>query len=526
MFRRLLLIVILSIVATSCYSLDTTLVVNDDGSGTFSLDYLIDKDTSSETLQTGGDILSPCSALAEIEAAAPAGSTVVPLETGSQCGAHLEMAFANPDELSAGVRQLVEAGRFSAFGYFPEVTVQPSGAEGGWKFDAKFKPPVPINLDTQGQFRKDVGAGTFSFGVKLPGRQVEHNADRITSDGTMIFEIDPIVGGSGQLLVITEPGVTILGGPEPSSLPSVKILVGIALFALLIAGFGVHQQKKKRQYEGDPDDDSGMIAIGERLGLTLSEPDPVDDAAPSLDEAESSLAPPESSLALPASSLPAPESSLAPPESSLEAPESSLAPPTAPDLSNNAPEMVAAAAEEWPSATPAQSSGPVLDTDPASQQKDDSAEASGWITSVHAVDTAPAADQVVETVEPVADIDSVPTEITEAGPVPVSASADAAVGVESTASTWPATAAGIVSAPWPTGPAPTSSSQAVGANAAGAWPVGPGAGEPEPAVTPESVKEPTEPSQSAPTQDEMVWDQDRGAYVVFDPRRQAWMVFD
>ncbi len=263
--RLMAVLVAMTVLATGCYSLDSNLSVNEDGSGTFVAEFLIDKDTSPDTLQVGNDLVAPCDAATSMRNVAPAGAIFTELDGGGECGARLEMTFADLDELQAGLNSLSSEARFSAFGHFPAVAVTESN--GNWSMEAQFKAPVPDTIGDQAAFRDEVGAGQFNFAVKLPGRQVQHNATRIAQDGSMVWEINPLVDGSKTLFVQTEPGATILGESTDGGFPTGLLFLIMLLAAGMAAAMIVGNSRRKRQYEGDEEDDGEMIEISERLGM-------------------------------------------------------------------------------------------------------------------------------------------------------------------------------------------------------------------------------------------------------------------
>ncbi len=521
------LLALVSLLATSCYSLDANVVVNDDGSGSFAVEYIIEKDTTEASL-IAGDLVAACDAVKVMQNAAPAGSIFTPLESSSQCGARIEMEFANETEMVDGLRTVSDRSRFAGFGYFPDITVSRGDVDGAWNFQSQFKPPLPANLDAQTEFRNEVAGGSFIFTVNLPGRQVEHNADRIDENGAMIFEVNPLVDPSGQMFVQTEPGPKILGVAESSSFPWTTVLFGlVALAAIGAAVLILNRSKRRRQYEGEDDDDDSMVSASERLGL--GSPAPVADA--SLGETEAS----PSANAL--------FSDGATPEVAVDSAEVEMPGLETAGFETAGFDGVGMATESWPSATRQDAPSPVFDA-PV-----EVADAPSWVSASQAIEGEPVVAEVQEFVAPQPEIVASAAPAVDGWPSePVVASAAAVSPATSTVvdhstdsiSSVPGNAAGFEpagSTGWPSVEAvvpvePFTAQEAsiahvpfsdpVSAPPEAAWPEvqAPAAvAEPVPGNTAESVVD-------APTQSDMVWDQQRNAYVVYDHRRSSWMMFD
>ncbi|MFN3219315.1 MAG: hypothetical protein ACE367_22735 [Acidimicrobiales bacterium] len=87
---------------------------------------------------------------------------------------------------------------------------------GGWYFE------LPLgDLGDAGDVADFPGFDGFFDGasfvvrVKLPGTQIDHNADEIASDGTMIWNVDLLDPPGTSLFVQTEPGDPITGDADP-----------------------------------------------------------------------------------------------------------------------------------------------------------------------------------------------------------------------------------------------------------------------------------------------------------------------
>ena len=581
--RSICLLMVLGLLATSCYSVDANVVVNEDGSGSFAIEYIIDKDTSEASL-IAGDLVSACDAVTVMQNAAPNGSLFTPLDSSSQCGARITMDFANETELRTGMQTISDRSRFASFGYFPEILISRGETEGSWNFQSQFKPPLPANLEDQADFRSEVAGGSFVISVDLPGRQVEHNADRIDENGVMIFEVNPLVDPSGQIFVQTEPGVKILGVSDQGGFMSSTMIFALVLIAALVgAYFIVKRSKKRRQYEGyDDDDDGTMISASERLGLGSYDATPDPDAVQATSPENATLA----------DTGPAAESAFA--ESVFAEPV--VAEPVVAETPVDASAQLFSDSAEpqagsWPVEEPAVAPSPVFDS------VDEPSEPQSWVTGTQAIESQPTTNAMADW----------PSAQPEAVLAPSGAMAEmqpAMVEPAAAAGEWPTTplvASGAAPTPpqsvivdhsndsissvpaggdfsamqpapvapetngWPTAEVPTAlapAAESFGTSdmaplesgapftaesslAAPAWPTAapvaqaPAVPAPAPAeaVAPVPVVSAAEPAtpvaaasaapvSAAPTQADMVWDEQRKAYVVFDHRRGAWMTFD
>ena len=539
-FRSVCALVLLSVLASSCYSLDANVVVNEDGTGSFVVEYIVDKDTSEASL-LAGDLVAACDAVQVMQNAAPAGAVFTPLESSSQCGARLEMEFASEAELVQGMATISERSRFSGFGHFPDIAVNRGAEEGTWNFMAQFKPPLPTNLETQTDFRNEVSQGRFTLAVDLPGRQVEHNADRIDENGVMIFEINPLVDASGQMFVQTEPGPKIVGVAESSSFPwNLAIFALLAIAAIAAAVMILRRSKKRRQYEGD--DDGSIISSSERLGLGSSDheepvtapeelvdpageaaiPGAVDAAMPAVQEPTASAlfsesvddqSWPASPEAAPASPVFAEAQAEVGREPTFESqPQSWVA---ATQAIEGTPEPIEAMAD-WPGTSPADPTpAPAFgSTEDAGLPGSLGDVGDGWPSGplVASSAGAPAAAAVI--------IDHSTDEISSI-PQATQAEADPAFGGQLEQSSLAAPTAA-----WPEVSMPAEQPVATTLDSVEAAPVE--AAPVEDPVVP-IQEDPVAPSQEAtiaPTQEDMVWDEQRNTYVVYDHRRASWMAFD
>jgi hypothetical protein len=144
---------------------------------------------------------------------------------------------------------------------------------GGWYFE------LPLgDLGDAGDVAEFPGFGDFFDGasfvvrVKLPGTQIDHNADEIASDGTMIWNVDLLNPPGTSLFVQTEPGDPITGDADPegggvgddgggSNTLLIVVLVVLAL-AAIAAALWWFSRKKSSAGDAPTDQSFGVGAAG------------------------------------------------------------------------------------------------------------------------------------------------------------------------------------------------------------------------------------------------------------------------
>lgn len=234
-------------VLAGCYRTDMAIHVDDDGSGSFEIVFAIDREAwerfggsgllfDEETGEDFGD--DPCGQIrAQIESSAeevPAGTEVKPYEQDGFCGVQMRGEFSSIDQLD---ELLIDAddGTFSTF------TLERDGD--AWVFEAE-----PLPTEDAGEmvgFEELMQGASNVFRLRLPGRQVDHNADRIDDDGTLIWNLG-VTGETRTLRARTEPGDPIRG---QTLTPAGEDIPG--------------------QLGGDGDDDGGSSALWIGLGLLV-----------------------------------------------------------------------------------------------------------------------------------------------------------------------------------------------------------------------------------------------------------------
>ena len=134
----------------------------------------------------------------------PSGTKVEPYKDKDFCGVRVSASFATIDEGLA----LLSGGTASGGSSLENVTLAKSG--NGWVFGAEWNPSdTTASAGTDAAMAKQFLQG-FSFVVrmKLPGGQVDQNADLIEGDGTMVWNLDPTV--SRTLKARTDPSAPVL----------------------------------------------------------------------------------------------------------------------------------------------------------------------------------------------------------------------------------------------------------------------------------------------------------------------------
>jgi hypothetical protein len=196
--KLLILMTLVAMLTAGCIQADLKIDVKEDGSGTYSAVFAVNADLFK---QLGGlSALDPkadpadantdiCQqTIDEAKDDNPSGAKIEPYKKGDFCGYRITDSFANIDE----ARDLLSAGTSTGGSSLENVTLEKKGT--GWAFDAEWNPS-----DTGGSTSGADAAMTkkflqgFSFVVrmKLPGGQVEQNADLIENDGTMVWNLDP-----------------------------------------------------------------------------------------------------------------------------------------------------------------------------------------------------------------------------------------------------------------------------------------------------------------------------------------------
>ena len=188
--KLLILMALVAVLTSGCIQADLKLDVKDDGSGTYSgvialneelfksLGGLsaLDPDAKPATASTNF-----CQQMVdEAKDENASASKIEPYNKGGFCGYKITAPFASVDQGLA----LLESGLGAGAGAsLDDVTLEKKGT--GWEFGATWNP------DTTGTSGGELKGFLFVIRMKLPGGQVDQNADLIEDDGTMVWNLDP-----------------------------------------------------------------------------------------------------------------------------------------------------------------------------------------------------------------------------------------------------------------------------------------------------------------------------------------------
>lgn len=230
MRRRLALLLALAVVLTTgCLRAEVDLEVRGDGSGELRLLEAVDEATLARLdLDTPGDVVLVPTDL-------PEGVTAEPYRRAGFVGTELRSDFDDLSELADRVAEIsdVFAGRADAaapgaapasglYGALDDFTVARTPA--GWYFEAGADLPSPAELST-GRGRQSRSRLLVQVTVRLPGRAVAHNADRVDG-GRFAWNLSP---GDHRSRLVAE--TTTAGGTEPP-----WGLLGLGLGLVAVAG--------------------------------------------------------------------------------------------------------------------------------------------------------------------------------------------------------------------------------------------------------------------------------------------------
>ncbi|HSL59290.1 MAG TPA: hypothetical protein VK866_15695 [Acidimicrobiales bacterium] len=233
----------------SCLKADVDLEVRDDGSGTLRLISAVDVEALeglAESFGDEGDLSEGPSIREQVESIDPSelpeGATIEFYDDGRFQGIELTVEF----EPGTDIAQLLDEGLatgpsdatdVTGGGMFESFLLEPDG-EGGWRFEASL--PEADDLGAEGMppemLESLIGNPEIRFAIRLPGRQVEHNADRIEGDGTMVWELGLTGEGEQALSARTVPGDPITGGDDGGLSP---IVIGLLVVAAVLGTIAI-----------------------------------------------------------------------------------------------------------------------------------------------------------------------------------------------------------------------------------------------------------------------------------------------
>lgn len=236
--RSLPLVGLLVILLSGCFKIDFKIFIEDDGSGNMeglvavdagafaSLGGLFEEEGAEPPSREEicGDFIS--------DTDVPEGATTEPYEEGDFCGIRFTQTFT-ADEMQQALNDSFqdEGGEF---------VIERDGE--GWRFQADLGDQATEGAEF---FPTDLFSDSeFVIRVRLPGRQVEHNADRIESDGTMVWDVDLFNPGP-PLMARTEPGDPITGGGGDDDGSNTLLIIVLIVVVVALAAAAIWWWRKR-----------------------------------------------------------------------------------------------------------------------------------------------------------------------------------------------------------------------------------------------------------------------------------------
>lgn len=226
-FSRIAIVALLALVVAGCFRAETNIEVNDDGSGTVGFLVAMDLETMEGIADAFEDFEDEFEDEFEFEedeedfdfgpgenpfleefedAELPPGTTIEPYEEDGWVGVWVRVPFQSEGDVAQTLADLFEV---------VGDEEDPLGTEGFesfrlerqgdlWIFEAELTP------DEDSEFASDDPAEAaflqaffpdepYVFSIKLPGGVVDHNADRVADDGTLIWVLDIFATESRQI---------------------------------------------------------------------------------------------------------------------------------------------------------------------------------------------------------------------------------------------------------------------------------------------------------------------------------------
>lgn len=244
--RRVLLplLIVPAMLLAGCFGLETDVEVNEDGSGSQTLRMTVPTSLleiagedvpSTEELQADFESDPETQAIRDALAEHDGSLEFFASEDGESFGFELKVDVPASDDFAAEVKRIVESlpeGEFNASDFTPaDFTLEKQGDE--WVFSTSFE---EITADTLGEMAGDPAAAamaeqflsqmTFTYRLDLPGEVVEHNADEVEEDGTLIWSL---TGDEAA-------GTTLSARSDVSSGLNTPLIAGLIVAGLLVAG--------------------------------------------------------------------------------------------------------------------------------------------------------------------------------------------------------------------------------------------------------------------------------------------------
>jgi hypothetical protein len=214
--KLLFLMTLIAVLTAGCVQADIRIDVNDDGSGTYSAVFAVNADLfkqlgglsaldpDAKSTDANADICQQT--IDEAKGETPEGAKIEPYKKGDFCGYKVTAPFKNTDEAI----DILGGGTSTSGGASLEnVTLEKQGT--GWVFNAEWNPDdagASTGGTDQAMMKQFLQGFSFVVRLKLPGGQVDQNADLIEGDGTMVWNLDPVT--SRTLKARTEPGAAVV----------------------------------------------------------------------------------------------------------------------------------------------------------------------------------------------------------------------------------------------------------------------------------------------------------------------------
>ena len=198
----------------------------------------------------------------------PTGAKIDPYKDGDFCGFRISASFATIDE---GLALLNGSSDSSGGTSLDNVTLEKAGS--GWNFSADWNPSsTGDSAGTDAALTKQFLQGfSFVIRIKLPGGQVDQNADLIEGDGTMVWNLDPSTSrtlsaktdASAPVIkskVLTDAGKTVGASGSAASTTagtaakksSSKTWLYVVIALVVVAGIAAVVLTKRNKTKGVP----------------------------------------------------------------------------------------------------------------------------------------------------------------------------------------------------------------------------------------------------------------------------------
>jgi hypothetical protein len=213
--RRLAWLALLPAVAlllAGCFRTELSIEVNEDGSGVIGFVVALDRSMTDffASFEDDEDFDFTADLMNEFEDEdLPPGSTVEPYETDDAVGVRVRMPFGPGDDVAQSIEQVFDSAT-GGEGFADDddgiehFVLQRDGDR--WIFEAD----MTMGDDALGEEFADpfaramFGDAAFVWRVKLPGEVIEHNADQLQDDGTLVWNLDLFSTDTRQMRAITD----------------------------------------------------------------------------------------------------------------------------------------------------------------------------------------------------------------------------------------------------------------------------------------------------------------------------------